>query len=149
PLADHALLGDRLSKCSPRLCAFAHQFERALCRSDEPHCVVYAAGSKPSLCYCKSSALAEQQILLANAKVIERYLCMTIRSIVVSKDIQHSLDPYSGRIQRHKHHRLLHVFSGGRICLAHNDRKLTATIAAAGRPPLPPVDNVIIAGSND
>jgi hypothetical protein len=77
--------------------------------------------------------------------VLELDLGVAVRSVVITEHAEHAHDVDARRLARHEDHRLLQVARRLRVGLAHEDEDLAARVARTGRPPLAPVDDVVVA----
>src|SRR5699024_8129447 len=105
PRSNYSLLGERFSKCGPRLRSLVHKLKRTLSGPDQPHAMMDPSGTQPALSDLKSPAFTQKQILLWHAYIFKVDLGMAAWGVVISKDIEHPLDLHSFRIHRHKDHR--------------------------------------------
>src|SRR5690606_15281718 len=84
-----------------------------------------------------------------DSDVLEGYLCMSVRSVIVSEYRERSLNRYASSIQRDQDHRLPLMRRSIRVRHAHQNADLTACVAGSGYPPLTSVDDVRITLSRD
>src|SRR5665647_3714513 len=92
----------------------------------------------------KTFFLTRQTIRRGDPDVAEDELRMSVL-VLVSEDRQVPLDLQTWGITRHEDHRLLAVCGpvGGR--LAHDNEDLAALVGGAADPPLPAVDDIVVA----
>ena len=64
----------------------AHQLQRHLGLADRPHAMMDAAGPEPALRDLEAPALAEDQIVLRHADIVEADVHMAVRRVVVAID---------------------------------------------------------------
>src|SRR3954454_7867417 len=107
--ANRALFSQRLAECHARRDPPAHRFERPFGHSDQPHAVVHPAWAEPALGDLEAASFAEQNAGRWYADVFKHNFRVTMRSMIVAKDGQHSLDLDARRIHRYEDHRLLLV----------------------------------------
>ena len=116
---------------------------------DGAHAVVDAARPEAALRDLEAAAFAQQHVGDGDTHVDHLDFHVAVRGIVIAEHGQVADDVHAGAVDRHQHHRLLRVTLGREIGLAHHDRDLAARIAEAARPPLAPVDHVVIAVTLD
>ena len=100
-------------------------------------------GPKTCLCDGETSSFLTDEVRCGNPGVVEGDLSVTVL-VVVPEDRQGSLDGDPGCVYRHEDHRLLAMGLRGRVRLAHQDQDLAAWVQRSGRPPLAPVDDVVV-----
>ncbi len=83
-----------------------HLLQRLFGHADGAHAVMDAARTETALRDLKTAALAEQNVFLGNANVLEQHLGMAVRRVVVAEHRQHLFDLDAGRVERHQDLRL-------------------------------------------
>lgn len=116
--------------------------------SDAAHCVVDTAGSKTTLDDLETTAFAEDEVVNGYANILERDVTMAVRSVIIPKNTEGTVDGDTGGIGRNEHDRLLlvRVLVCG-IGLSHGDVDLAARVGSAGRPPLGTIEDVFVAAA--
>jgi len=89
-----------------------------------------AARAETALRDLEPASFPEQQIRPGHAHVFEQQLSMSVRRIVVPKNVEHANDGDARRIPWHQDHRLLLVAIGIlSIRFSHHDQHLASRIA--------------------
>jgi len=83
--------------------------DSSLSRSDRSHCVVNTTGSETTLSDFETTTFSEEDVVDWNAYVVEFDLSVTVRSIVVSKDRQHTVNSNTFGVGWYENHGLLPV----------------------------------------
>ena len=148
-LLPHRLLGDALAEGGAGEQPLAHLLQRHLGRAERPHAVVDAARAQPPLRDLEAAALAQQQVVGRHAHVAQDDFGVAVGRVVIAEHRQHPHHLDARRIQRHQDLRLLLVARRVWVALAHDDGDLAARVAHARRPPLAPVDDVLVALAPD
>ena len=110
---------------------------------------MYAPGPKSPLRDLEAAPLAQEYVRRRHAHVLESDLRVSVRRVVVTEDLEQTHDLNALCIQRHEDHRLLLMFGRVWTRLPHHDCDPAARIARAARPPLAPVDDVLVAVAHD
>src|SRR6185437_10519522 len=150
PVADHALLGQRLAEGGARVRPGAYQLDGPLREADRAHAVVDPARAEPRLRDREPAALVADQVGRGHPDVAEHNLGVAaVLVVVVAEDLHAADDRHAGGVARHQDHRLLAVTAGGRVGLAHHDEDLRLRVQRPGDPPLVAVDDVLVAVAHD
>ena len=144
-----AVLGDALAEGDAAVHSLYHQLERLLRRADGAHAMVDAARPEAALRDLEPAALAQEDAARRHTHLVEANFHVAVRRVVVAVDVQRALDGHAFGIKRHQDHRLLAVAIFLGVGLAHQDSDLGARVARARRPPLAPVDDVVVAVAGD
>ena len=128
--------------------ALAHELERPLGRADRAHAVVDPTRTEPRLGDEKPHPLAGQDVARRNAHVLEGQDAVALR-LGVAEDRRAALDSHAWGVKRAEDHRLLLVGRGRRIGLAHDHEDPAVGVQRPGRPPLAPVEHVLVAFAFD
>src|SRR5690606_6783468 len=150
PVADDALLAQRLAEGHTLVGARDHQLEAALRDADEAHAVVDAAGPETRLGDREALALAGDQVAGRDAHVGEDDLGVTaVVAVVVAEDLHAALDLDTGGVPGHEDLRLLAVTRRVRVGLAHDDHDLGVRVHRSRDEPLAAVDDVLVTVAHD
>src|SRR5690606_10517186 len=110
PVADDALLAQRLAERDAVVGAGDHQLQAALGGADQAHAVVDAAGPEAGLGDGEALTLPRDQVGDRHADVAEDHLGVAaVVAVVVAEDAHAALDLDAGGVPRHEHLRLLAV----------------------------------------
>ena len=150
PAADDAVVDDRAAERRARGGPPAQHLERALGHPDRPHRVVDAAGAEPLLRQPEALALLAEQVRGRHADVVVDDLGVAaVGPVVVAEQAGRAHDVDARRVLRDEDHALAPVPLGVRVGDAHDDQQLAARRHRARRPPLAPVDDVVVAVALD
>src|ERR1700730_9439782 len=108
-----------------------------------------ASRPQPPLGDLESPSFAEQNIRDWDRHILECDLGMAVWRVIIAEHGQQTLQLNSRRVHRNQDHRLLFMTPAFGICLAHENDDLTARIAGPRCPPLPAVDDIVLAIPND
>jgi hypothetical protein len=133
-----------LAKRLAREPALAHQLERPLCRADRAHAVVDAPRAESHLRNLEAASLAQQDVLLGHAAVVEANVHVPVRRVVVAHHAHRADDLESGRVGRHEDLRLPLVHGPIRVGLHHHDHDFAARIAGAANVKLLAVQHPLV-----
>ena len=134
----------------PRRRAPAHHLQRALGHPDRPHRVVDAPRPEALLREPEALALLAEQVRGRHADVVVDDLGVAaVRPVVVAEQARRAHDVDARRVLGHQDHALAPVPLGVRVGHAHDDQQLAARRHRPRRPPLAPVDHVVVAVALD
>ena len=150
PVADHALLGQRLAERDATGGPPAHHFDGTLRNTDGPHAVVDAARPEASLGDGESAALFTDQVRHRHPDIGEPQLGMAAMVVVVVAEHLHATQHLEPRgVPGNEDLRLLAMALRTGVRLAHDDEDGTVGIHCSGDPPLASVDHVVVAVTHD
>src|SRR5436309_5431935 len=95
---------------------------------------------QPPLRDLKTATFAENHIFRRHLHVFENHFSVAMRRIVEAEYRQHTVHANARRVHRHKYLRLLAIFLGVWVRLAHHEQNLAAWMPNARRPPLSAID---------
>ena len=148
PVADVPVVGDGVAEGLAVIGTLAHELERSLARADRTHAVVDPPRTESRLGDQEPHPLAGQDVARRNAHVLERQDAVALR-LGVAEDRRAALDGHAWRVERAEDHRLLLVGRGRRIGLTHDHEDPAVGVQRPGRPPLAPVEHVLVAVALD
>ena len=125
--------------------SLAHGLQGPLGYADGAHAMVDAPWAEPPLGDFEAAALAEQHVAGRHPDIVVMDFSMAMRRVVVTEHVERTDDLDARRIQRYEDHRLLPVPLGRGIGLAHDDGYLAGGSHRARRPPLLPIDHILVA----
>ena len=110
--------------------------------------MVDAARAEPGLRDREAPALLADEVRGGHADVFEEDLAVALL-VLVAEDRQGPYDGHTRRVHRHQDHRLLRVGVARGVGLAHHDHHGALGLRGPADPPLPAVDDVVVAVAAD
>lgn len=107
--------------------------------------MVNAAGTKSALDNLEATTLTQNHVLDGHSDILEGNVAVAVGGIIVTVNLEHSVDGDAGGLGGHQDDRLLSVGIGiVGITLAHDDVDLASRVTSTAGPPLGAVEDVLV-----